>query len=153
MKIGQVARRLGTTVRTLRFYEEEGLITPGRTAGGTRHYSEEDLGRFETILKLAALGFSLAELRELAAARPGSRSGNQASRRVHALLGQMAGELAERRRQIEAAERDLARAGERVAQCFGCTQRPTRIGCAGCDIAADLLAGSEVMRLVWDEAN
>ena len=40
LKIGAIAQRLGTTVRTLRFYEENGLVHPGRTPGGTRLYTE-----------------------------------------------------------------------------------------------------------------
>jgi len=150
VKIGEVARRLGTTVRTLRFYEEQGLVTPHRTPKGTRHYREEDVGRFATILELADLGFPLSELRTLAAIRPQSDSGDVASRRVHRRLSEMAAELETRRRRIETAEADLTRTVTAVQRCFGCSLPPTRSHCAGCDVAAEL-AASGVMRLVWDE--
>ncbi|MFP4132277.1 MAG: MerR family transcriptional regulator, partial [Thiohalospira sp.] len=41
LNIGELAERLGTTPRTLRFYEEEGLLAPERSPGGTRRYGPE----------------------------------------------------------------------------------------------------------------
>ena len=66
-RIEQVAGRLQTTKRTLRYYEEIGLLTPAeRTEGGYRLYSEDDIARLERIQRLKdLLGFSLAEIREL----------------------------------------------------------------------------------------
>jgi MerR family transcriptional regulator, repressor of the yfmOP operon len=65
--IEQVAARTGLTKRTLRYYEEVGLLPPtGRTEGNYRRYSEEDIQRLERIKKLRdLLGFSLADIREL----------------------------------------------------------------------------------------
>src|SRR5438045_1042792 len=65
--IEQVAARTGLTKRTLRYYEEVGLLPPtGRTEGNYRRYSEEDTQRLERIKKLRdLLGFSLADIREL----------------------------------------------------------------------------------------
>jgi DNA-binding transcriptional MerR regulator len=65
--IEQVATRTGLTKRTLRYYEEVGLLPPtGRTEGNYRRYSEADLRRLERIKNLRALlGFSLNEIREL----------------------------------------------------------------------------------------
>lgn len=65
--IEQVAARTGLTKRTLRYYEEVGLLTPtDRTEGNYRRYSEMDIQRLERIKKLRdLLGFSLAEIREL----------------------------------------------------------------------------------------
>ena len=53
-KIGDIAITLGTTTRTLRFYEEEGLIEPLRTSKGTRLYSDDDMSRLRVILLLVA---------------------------------------------------------------------------------------------------
>ncbi len=66
-RIEQVADRLQTTKRTLRYYEEIGLLPPAeRTEGGYRLYSEDDIARLERIQRLKDLvGFSLAEIREL----------------------------------------------------------------------------------------
>src|SRR5438874_5376530 len=65
--IDQVATRTGLTKRTLRYYEEVGLLPPtGRTGGNYRLYSEDDIQRLERIKKLRdLLGFSLADIREI----------------------------------------------------------------------------------------
>jgi MerR family transcriptional regulator, repressor of the yfmOP operon len=65
--IEQVATRTGFTKRTLRYYEEVGLLPPtGRTEGNYRRYSEADLERLEGIKNLRdLLGFSLSDIREI----------------------------------------------------------------------------------------
>ena len=65
--IEQVATRTGFTKRTLRYYEEVGLLLPtGRTEGNYRRYSEADVERLERIKNLRdLLGFSLADIREI----------------------------------------------------------------------------------------
>jgi MerR family transcriptional regulator, repressor of the yfmOP operon len=67
LRIDQVATRTGLTKRTLRYYEEIGLLDPPtRTEGGYRLYSEADIRRIEGIKRLRnLLGFSLAEVRDL----------------------------------------------------------------------------------------
>lgn len=67
-RIEQVAARTGLTKRTLRYYEEIGVLRPPtRTEGGYRLYSEADVRQLERIKRLKELlGFSLAEIRELA---------------------------------------------------------------------------------------
>ena len=69
-RIEQVAARTGLTKRTLRYYEEIGLLpAPTRTEGGYRLYSESDVLQLQRIKRLKdLLGFSLAEIREIARA-------------------------------------------------------------------------------------
>lgn len=61
--IQEVARQLGVTQRTLRFYEDKGLIDPERV-GSTRIYSRRDIGRVQLILRGKRLGFSIREIAE-----------------------------------------------------------------------------------------
>lgn len=65
--IDQVAAQTGLTKRTLRYYEEVGLLPPtDRTGGNYRRYSDEDIQRIEHIKKLRdLLGFSLADIRAM----------------------------------------------------------------------------------------
>ena len=67
LQIGEVAERTGVTQRTLRFYEEKGLLKPPtRMVGGFRLYSEADIQRLEQVKRLQQLlGFSLAEIKEM----------------------------------------------------------------------------------------
>ena len=66
-QIGEVADRTGVTQRTLRFYEEKGLLRPPeRMDGGFRLYSDDDVQRIEYIRQLQQyLGFTLAEIKEM----------------------------------------------------------------------------------------
>ncbi len=65
--IGEAAERTGLTQRTIRYYEELGLLSPpSRTQGDFRLFSESDLARLKEISKLKhLLGFSLAEIRKI----------------------------------------------------------------------------------------
>jgi len=69
--IGDLAREFGTTLRALRFYEDKGLIAPRRD-GMTRLYTVADRERLAVILKGKQLGFTLAEIRALVAAKTGT---------------------------------------------------------------------------------
>ena len=67
LQIGEVAEQLGLTPRTLRYYEEIGLLEPpSRMEGGFRLYSAADIVRLENIVQLKRLlGFSLAEIKQV----------------------------------------------------------------------------------------
>ncbi len=62
--IRQLTKEFGVTARTLRFYEDEGLIAPTRR-GQTRIYAPRDRARITLILRGRRVGFSLAEIREI----------------------------------------------------------------------------------------
>jgi DNA-binding transcriptional MerR regulator len=65
-QIGAVASRAGLSLRTVRYYEEVGLVVPsGRTEGGFRLYTEDDIQRLLFIKQLKPLDFSLDEMRTL----------------------------------------------------------------------------------------
>jgi MerR family copper efflux transcriptional regulator len=66
LQIGQVAERTGLSLRTIRFYEENGLVVPTtRSEGGYRLYSDADVARLEVIKRMKPLGFSLDEMQQL----------------------------------------------------------------------------------------
>jgi DNA-binding transcriptional MerR regulator len=70
-RIGDLAKLTGTTPRTIRYYEEIGLLTPGekREPGAHRTYGDQDLEHLKELIRLRELlGVSLEELRELVAA-------------------------------------------------------------------------------------
>lgn len=97
LQIGEVAERTGVTQRTLRFYEEKGLLrTPTRMDGGFRLYSEDDVKRVEKIRKLQdLLGISLADIKDMVDAE-------EVLRELRAQYRPEA-ELPEKRRQLEKA--------------------------------------------------
>jgi len=66
MQIGAVAKKTGLSVDAIRFYERNALLPHApRTAGGFRRYGESDLEALAFIRRVKALGFTLAEVREL----------------------------------------------------------------------------------------
>ncbi|MGJ7909136.1 MerR family transcriptional regulator [Actinopolyspora sp. H202] len=66
MQIGEVAERTDLSLRTIRYYEEVGLVVPSaRSQGGFRLYTEVDLQRLAVIKRMKPLGFQLEEMREL----------------------------------------------------------------------------------------
>jgi DNA-binding transcriptional MerR regulator len=81
VSIGQLAKAVGVSSRTIRYYEELGILPePHRTSGGTRKYPREYCGYIETALALKDLGFRLEEVKPLArlalgrAISPGQRA-------------------------------------------------------------------------------
>lgn len=70
MLIGELARRFGINPKTIRYYEEVGLLPrAARLPSGYRKYTEEDVERLEFIRNAKALGISLAEIKEVLAFR------------------------------------------------------------------------------------
>jgi DNA-binding transcriptional MerR regulator len=68
--IGDLAKKFNVSLRTLRFYESRGLLSPGRQ-GRRRRYGRTDVDRLTVILKAKKLGFTLNEIRQMAAAEGG----------------------------------------------------------------------------------
>lgn len=65
MRIGELAARSGVSVRSLRYYEEQGLLASTRSAGGQRHYTDHDVERVAFIQRLYAAGLSSRTIAEL----------------------------------------------------------------------------------------
>ena len=64
LRIGDMAKQFGVTLRTLRFYEDKGLLTPKRE-GSTRLYSNRDVTRLKLIMLGRKVGFSLREVKQI----------------------------------------------------------------------------------------
>lgn len=98
--ITELAREFGITARAIRFYEDQGLLTPSRE-GRNRVYSKADRTRLKLTLRGKRLGLSLAEIRELLHMYGDVRdSGSQLERFLHI--------LATRRAEMEQQQRDIA---------------------------------------------
>ena len=108
--MGEVAERLGVSPRTIKYYEELGLVEPeARSPGGFRLYGEEEVLRLERILRMKGMGYSLAAIRELLAVRDAAREADKAT-----ILATVAERLKDREREVTARIRrmqeDLKRA-------------------------------------------
>ncbi len=84
---GDLARATGNTVRTIRFYEEEGLLKPAVVSdGGHRRYTDEDLERLCLISDLRELGLALCEIRAVLELRTGCHSAAEFAIRFQQVL-------------------------------------------------------------------
>ena len=98
LRIGEVAIEAGVTTRTLRYYQELGLLDPGQSPGGSRRYGESDVIRLKRILELRdVMGFDLERIRailssedRLAELRAEARRGASDQRRREILAEAMA---------------------------------------------------------------
>lgn len=111
-QIGEVAERVGLSLRTVRYYEEAGLVRPSkRSRGGFRLYGPDDIARLELIKQMKPLGLSLKQMAQLLRARdqlqrrePGDATYERARERLMGfaeLAGDRCGEL---RAELEMAE-------------------------------------------------
>ncbi|RAR52079.1 MerR family transcriptional regulator [Paraburkholderia unamae] len=104
LTVRDAAERLNVTPRTLKYYEERGLVSPTRSEGRYRLYDEHDLEQFSRILRLRALGFSLHGITEMLK-RPLEQAGEGRRRYSQESLEQIAGALAQ---QIETLDTRIA---------------------------------------------
>lgn len=98
--IQQVATDLGVTTRTLRFYEDKGLIVP-RRVGTTRVYTRREVGRMHLILRGKRLGFSLREIQEFLDLYDSDPQHVEQMRRLASRARERADELEQQRVAIE----------------------------------------------------
>ena len=116
LTIGRLARAAGTTPETVRWYEQDGLMTaPARSSGNYRLYGSDDLARLKFIRRARELGFTLDRVRALLDIAA-DRSGNCAS--VDAVTKDHLAEIDRKIADLRALRRELA---SLVASCKGGT--------------------------------
>lgn len=121
MKIGELARKAGVDVQTVRYYEKEGLIAPpGRTASGYRTYGPDALERLNFIRHCRSLDMALADVKRLLAL---SRDKAVSCEEVNSLVRAHLERVRSKRVALTALENQLASldaqcaSGHRVADC------------------------------------
>jgi len=129
MNIGQAAERTGVPPKTIRYYEEIGLIHPPRVANGYRAFRDVDMHKLAFIGRARALGFSIDDCRQLLALYEDE---SRESAQVKALAENHLVRIDEKLAQLQAMRATLA---ELIAHCHG-DHRPD------CPILADLAGDS-----------
>lgn len=108
IKIGEVSKRSGIGIETLRFYEKSGLLDrPHRTGSGYRLYDAEVLERLAFIKRAQVLGFSLEEIKRIIAEK---RAGQSPCAEVREIVRRRLVELDERLAQMRRYRKELAEA-------------------------------------------
>ncbi|TGY90376.1 redox-sensitive transcriptional activator SoxR [Marinicauda algicola] len=120
LAIGALARRTGLSVSAIRFYEEKGLVSSIRNAGGQRRFARSDIRRLSFVLIAQQLGLTIAEIQAVLAGLPEGRTPSRADwARISAAI----------RARIEAKLAELSRVRDHLDGCIGC-------GCLSLDLCA-----------------
>lgn len=116
-RIGEIAERVGLTERTIRYYEELGLLSSvQRVEGGRRVYTDDDVRRLRFIQKLKALGLSLQEMLELERMYQRQRSNRDVLPRLMELLDAHLATITERIGELEGLRDEIRSYREHVAR-------------------------------------
>jgi MerR family copper efflux transcriptional regulator len=121
LRIGDVSKRTGKTVRAIHLYEEFGLLRPAtRSSGGFRLYEPGVVDRVRWIEQLRSLGFSLQEMRELVSAWWAADLGTEAMDTLRALFKRKLESAHETILRYQQLERDLADGLAYLEACRAC---------------------------------
>jgi DNA-binding transcriptional MerR regulator len=108
---GDLARATGNTVRTIRFYEEQGLLHPAVVSeGGHRRYTEEDLERLRLIADLRELGVPISEIRSVLDLRSGCNTASEFAARFEQILVSHIEQCQKRLERLRRVKRELSEA-------------------------------------------
>src|SRR5512143_3911481 len=111
MRVGELAKAVGKTVRAMHLYEELGLLEPaGRSEGGFRLYGDDAIERINWIVKLQAIGFTLAEIQGFIRDFQGASTGRDATTRVRAVFAEKLQATRDQLAQLRSIENDLLEA-------------------------------------------
>jgi len=149
LKIGEVAQLLNITVRTIRYYEEEKLLEPHRTSGGTRLYTEQHLARLKAIIHLTENGFPLEVIRLIGNTRETCLTGNEGSERISEIIENSIKDIEEKVSSLKSLKLELSAAKKQVKKCNGCKNEPSSKGCPLCPVNKNL-SKIEILNLVWE---
>lgn len=134
MRVGELAKAVGKTVRAMHLYEELGLLEPrARSEGGFRLYGPEAVDRIHWIVKLQAIGFTLAEIQGFVRDFQRAGSGREATARVRALFTEKQTQIREQITQLQVIENDLSEAVSYLDSCQSCTDDYAPTACGDCD--------------------
>lgn len=150
LKIGDLARQSGLTQRMLRHYEDLGILAPGRSGGGTRQYSGDDLRIARLARLMRELEIPLDTIAAIAGERRGHATGDRSSAAVAGLLDDLAARLEAQAEKARALHDEVLRAVSVIARCKGCTRPPSRQGCPECPVNAEA-ARNDIAALIWQD--
>lgn len=137
LRVGDLAKETGKTVRALHLYEELGLLQPSdRSKGGYRLYAADSIVRVQFISKLQDMGFSLTHIGEIVRAWEASASAPTAMARMRELYAQKLEETRLQRERLLQLERELRASVEYLDTCDSCDPKRLIHSCSSCDMHA-----------------
>jgi MerR family mercuric resistance operon transcriptional regulator len=118
LRTGELAKRAGVNVQTLRYYERRGLLAaPTRRPSGQREYSEDAVRLLRTIKATQRLGFTLTEIEELLALSAHRRGPDELRRRAQAKVAEIDAKIAQLRQVRQVLEAAVAADCDSLTDC------------------------------------
>jgi len=135
LQIGEIAGRAGTSVRTVRYYLEEGFIEAvDRSPGGFYLFAPEAADTVFFIRKLNDVGLSLKDIKAIFTARREGETGDEAYPAVLAHLESQKTAVEQKIADYQRLKTEIEAAVDLVRQCKGCRVKPTRANCETCPV-------------------
>lgn len=148
---GDMARLSDSTLRTVRFYEEAGILHPvQRTEGGHRLFPPAELDKLRLVTDLRAAGFALEEIREMLEAKHRAENGAVAAADVLTRLDHQITSMTERLELLKRLVEELEHTRDVIARCTGCSNKvnfPNR--CDECQTMSDVEEAPNAVSVLW----
>lgn len=149
LSTGDLARHCETTVRTVRFYEEAGLIEPDqRSDGGHRMFRPDQLAKLQLIMDLREAGLSLQDIKALFELKKGCPSAEQASTEMAEALEAQIACMTKKIAVLRRLREELASMVSAIRECAHCDHHEFHAKCDGCDVMQRPEL-PRAMRLLW----
>lgn len=148
-----MARRSNNTLRTVRFYEEEGILRPvRRTDGGHRLFDARELERLMLVTDMRAAGLSLDEIKQILEVKQRASSGCDAAHQATEILARRIVELRDKLAVLARLQDDLGQTTQVMNACLDCHDSAFPSRCDSCHV----MSGSSLprsMRVLWSAQN
>ena len=151
---GEMARCSNNTLRTVRFYEEEGILRPARrTDGGHRLFPRSELDRLMLITDMRLAGLSLDEIKHILEVKQSGLSGSEAARQATQVLSGRIEELRDKLLVLTRLREDLSATTDIMAACVTCHDTQFPSSCASCTVMSSPATLPRSMRVLWSAAS
>ncbi len=146
---GEMARRSSNTLRTVRFYEEEGILRPvRRTEGGHRLFDRRELERLMLVTDLRSAGLSLDEIKQILEVKQRGECGSTAARAATEVLGRRIEELRDKLTVLSRLQEDLTQTANVMTACIDCHDTAFPARCESCRVMTQPSLPRS-MRVLW----
>jgi DNA-binding transcriptional MerR regulator len=147
---GEMARLSNNTLRTVRFYEEAGILAPiGRTEGGHRVFERHQLERLTLVTDMREAGLSLDEIRKLLETKEHARSGGAAAETAIQVLRKHIADLKAKMEVLGRLSQDLEQTIRAAEACLGCKDSQFPEHCRECGKMGEIDGQPRGMRVLW----
>lgn len=149
-KIGELAKLSGLSVRTIRGYEEMGIIASVRSEGGTRYYSSAGLTIAKLAHRMRALNIPVTTIQDIATRRQEFDTGDLSSAAMTDMLEDLSDELRGQAAKMLELEDEVMRTLRIIRGCRGCQNVPSAETCPDCPMEKSENK-TDLSQMIWQD--